>query len=290
MPQFQTLDYGAAIRSAETIKYDRLRNQALGAELKEHENMLQKRAQYEEIRARVERTPDEIQELEAAGLWEEADKLKLSYAAQLASSVEITAAMREAITADNYKQTRQDLINAGVPPSLFPVEYSDTWFRDQSKKARDAMSVLTFRDELEGQTVATDYIIRNGTIFKEGKPYRPAASVSAQARQTAADKKGEEGFKMPASIENSISSQVAGLYGASFDPATGVFFGIKGEDAKRAQTVREEAAKRYKAAAGKLTVSEAVAQAGRAMGIPLDRLSRETPLEENADPLGLFAQ
>lgn len=302
MPQFRTLDYGAAIRGAEAIKFDRLRNQALGAELKEQENLVKRRQEYEKIRAAYESTPEEIAALEEAGLVQEADQLRESYAKQVAASVDMAKAMREAIGPDNYKQARSELIAAGVPPWVFPTEYSEKWMRDQEKEELDRLGKIQFTvgpDE-EGRPLTEDWIVdQRGNVVKKGKPVaRDAKAGRAPSRkiitrrdvidgqkmsqdQEVVDGKvvwtgewypdtggsGEGGFK--AADSNAIKRAARALYATMWDPATDTFAGVSAEGERKALAVTALAEKIFQEES--VTHSVAVAKAARQMGIPISQ-------------------
>ena len=68
---FRKFDYGNAVQTGQQIKYNRMRNQALGIDMQEREDLVRKRAEAQEIRSTIQRMP-EAERLDAAAGQEDA--------------------------------------------------------------------------------------------------------------------------------------------------------------------------------------------------------------------------
>ncbi len=72
-PQFQQFDYGNAVQTGQNIKYNRMRNQALGQDMQEREDLVKKRNEANEIRSQLEKMPEAIEEMDRRGLYDQAE-------------------------------------------------------------------------------------------------------------------------------------------------------------------------------------------------------------------------
>ena len=274
--QFQVMDYGAAVKSGQDIQYNRLRNEALGMEVQEAEDMLRNRTKANEIRKQFNDMPDQIEELEAAGLFDEADKLRDSYITSRKAEADMIEAIRPGITADNYDEVRGKLIRTGaITRELWPVEYSDKWFRDQVKDARGNLTKFTRRWAEQGAIMSQDLVQQDGSIMWEGVPYENPDDMPK-------DGKGS-GFKFTASDSNAIGKQSERLYGGFYDPTTGRISGLDRDKAQKVAQVQAEAERLYSQAEGSITHAIALAQAARKFSIKIE----DAEDSSTYDPLNL---
>lgn len=274
--QFQIMDYGAAVQKGQNIQYNRLRNEALGMEVQEAEDMLRNRAKANEIRKQFNDMPDQIEELERSGLFDEADKLRDSYIKSKKAEADMIGSLRPGITAENYDEVRGKLIRSGaITPELWPVEYSDKWFREQQKNAQGNLTKLTRKWAEQGAIMSQDIVQQDGSILWEGEPY-------ADPDDTAKDGKGAA-FKFDASDSNAIGKQSERLYGGFYDPQTGQISGLDRDKAQKVANVQAYAETLYQRAEGGITHAVALAQAARKFGI-----SVQDPEDKSTyDPLNL---
>lgn len=281
LPRFSTFDYGRAIQTGQQINYNRMRNQVLGSEMKEQEDILANRAEAQKIREQFDGMPDQIVELENRGLFDEAEKLRKSYIDAKFNEVKVLESMRFAINKDNYKQFRADLLKAGaVTPEMMPTEYSDDWFRKSIKKNKGNLQQLTRKWGSEGSVFEQDYIAQDGEIVWTGEPFESPSAKKAR-------EEGEgKGFVMKAADTNSIRGSVAQLYGSMWDPITQKYSGLNKKQEQEVAAIVAEASRIYNASQGRLPHAQAVKRAAQKMDIQIRDLQND-PL--NRDPAGLFA-
>lgn len=87
--------------------------------------------------------------------------------------------------------------------------------------------------------------------------------------------KGEgESSGLKAADENAIFKYSAAQFDAFYDPTTGEFKGLKGEDKQKAQSLAAMASRLFVESNGQLSRLEAVSEAGRRMGINIEDLSK----------------
>lgn len=251
---FQQLDYGAAVQSGQQIKYNRLRNEALGREEKKQQDMLKNRQRAAEIRSSIDGMPAQIDALENDGLFEQADKLRDTYIKTRKAEVEITEQMREGVSADNYDQVRQGMLEEGtIVPGLWPETYSDDWFRKKADTAKSALKKFTRTQFDKGAVMSQDIVSKGGDIIWEGEPY-----------PTDRDGGGDgDGFEFKASDTNAIARQVERAYNVTYDPVTKAFTGLDKEKTQKLMALQEEAERIYAEGGGKTSHGVAMAQAGR---------------------------
>lgn len=272
--QFQVLDYGAAVGKGLDIAGKRMRNEALGMEMEERQDMLRRRKQANEIRMQFEETPDQIDELERVGLFDEADKLRGAWMAQAKAEVDLMGVMREGINADNYDAVRQGLISEGtITKDLWPDEYSDEWFRKQQEDRKRNMTRLTRRWAENGAIMTQDFIQRDGTIIWEGEPFEDPDDAP---KGTGAD------FTFKAADSNALARQSERLFG-TFDPVTGRYALLDRQQSAKVASIQEEAARIYNENQGKMPHEIALAQAARKAGINIENLEQQ----QNLNPLNL---
>lgn len=281
IPRFSTFDYGRAIQTGQQINYNRMRNQVLGSEMKEQQDILANRAEAQKIREQFDGMPDQIVELENRGLFDEAEKLRSSYIEAKFNEVKVLESMRFAINKDNYKQFRSDLLKAGaVTPEMMPTEYSDSWFTKNIKKNKGNLQQLTRKWGSEGSVFEQDYIAQDGEIVWTGEPFE-----SPSAKKSREEGEGK-GFVMKAADTNSIRGSVAQLYGSMWDPITQKYSGLNKKQEQEVAAIVAEASRIYNASQGRLPHAQAVKRAAQKMDIQIRDLQND-PL--NRDPAGLFA-
>jgi hypothetical protein len=250
--QFQIMDFGRAASTGLAIKGAQQRNEALGMEIEERKDMLRRRKQADEIRRQFESTPDQITELERAGLFDESDQLP-----------------------DNYDAVRQGLIAEGtITKDLWPDEYSDDWFRKQQQDRKNNMTRLTRRWAENGAIMTQDFIQRDGSIIWEGEPFQDPDDMPKDGTGGA--------FKFTASDSNALARQSERLFG-TFDPVTGRYALLDRTQSAKVASIQEEAERLYREAQGDISHAQAMAQASRKAGITVKNLEQQ----QNTNPLNL---
>ena len=276
---FQTLDYGNAVLKGQQIRYNRMRNQALGAEQEAAEERRRKQAQAAEIRQQLETMPEAIDELERQGLYDQADELRNNYLKQVKGGVEVARMLAAGLNEDNYGQVRHDMIQAGaITGDLWPEEYSEDWWAKQVADKKRTLTQHTVRWEKGGATVAQDLLASDGDIFWRGTPYESASDRNAREGRTGAQ------FTFKASDSNAIGSQATRLFGGVYNPSTGQFSGLDPTKTRQVQAVQSAAEELYAAGQGRLTHAQAVREAARRL-----RITIEDPNDTLAtDPAGIL--
>lgn len=274
---FKIANIGEAVQAGQQINYNRLKNEAIGMDVQEAKDMLANRKKAAEIRKMYDTMPDQVNALEKAGLFEQADKLRGEYIKSRKSEVDLIESMRPGINQDNYLQIRQDLLQAGaIEPAMWPMEYSDEWFKKETKDRRGALSKLTRKWAGEGAIMTQDLVQGDGEILWEGKPYQDPDDLPA-------DEAAAKAFTFKASDSNAIGKQSERLYGGFFDPSTGKIAGLDPAKAAKVAEVQAEAERIFAEGEGQVTHAIALAQAARKSGIRI----RDSEDQSTSDPLGL---
>lgn len=275
--QFRFADVGSALQKKQSLEYGRLRNEALGMDIEETQNMLANRTRANEIRQQFEAIPDQIEQLENDGLFKEADELRASYIDQAKAQVELAKSFSEGLTAENYDEVREGLISEGmIDGDLWPVNYDANWFKENNRTAASSLTKLTRKWYENGAVMAQDIMQRGGEITWEGEPY-PAPKTGAQG--------GSQNYT--SGDDNAIRNAIKEEFGGFYDPQTGQWAGLSRDTAQRVTGVAEAATKIFADAKAQgqvppMTHSIAVAQASRAAGITIEKVG-----DENKNPLNL---
>lgn len=280
-PQFKTFDYGNAVQTGQNIKHNRMRNQALGQDMQEREDLIKKRNEAAEIRRQLDGMPAAIEEMDKRGLYDQADKLRDNYLKQMKSGVDIANTLAQGLDESNYEQVRQDMIQSGaITGEMWPVKYSDDWWAKKVATSKSDLQTHTRRWAEEGVTFSQDFVDRDGSVIWEGDKYE--ASTDRNARTKENEGPGG-GFEYKASDDNAMGNQATRLFGGTYDPATGQFSGLDPEKAAKVQAVHAAATELYATAQGQITHAQAVREAARRL-----RIAVEDPNDRNSlDPAGI---
>lgn len=277
--KFQSFDYGNAIKTGQNISFNRMRNDAMADQQTERKDMLRNRKKAQDLRSMYDRMPDQIAALERENMFKEADELRDNYIETRKTEVDLLTTMRPNINADNYKQFRQELLQAGaVTPEMMPVEYSDKWFRSEIDKRKQSLSRFTVQSHENGALMSRDYVQQNGQINWD---------LTGAWYEKKDDKKGKGGaggkgaFK--AADASQIGKQIERLFGGFYDPQTGQLKGLDPSVAPRVQSIQEEAELIYTQGGGAITHGVAVTQAARKLGINIENYRNKAA----SDPLSL---
>lgn len=279
MPEFRTLDAGKAIARGQDIKRSRIVNEMLGYDRDERVATIKNRAKAQRIREQYERTPEQIEQMEQQGLFEQADKLRQSYIQSKVSAVNLIKTMRQGINADNYKQFRQDMIQSGaITGELMPIEYSEKWWNEQEEKEKGDIKNLTRKWGEGGLTWAQDIQFQDGEVLNIGDKYRPSEDLKARSGGSG----GGKPWQVTASDSNSIRSAVATYHGGTWDATTGQFKGLDKAQTATATSQAEEATRLYRLEQGQISHNEVAARAIRRGGQKVPNIS------ESPDPAGIL--
>lgn len=279
------LDYGNAILTGQTIKNNRLRNQAMAQEQEDRMERIRKQQQAQQIRAQMEKMPAAIDEMEKQGLYDEADKLRTHYIGQMKRGVEVARTLASGLDENNYSQVRHDLIQSGaITGDMWPTEYSSNWWAKKGDKQKKDLEQLTVRWQENGATLSQDLLAADGDVFWKGTPFESAADRKARMESKPGGKGTGADFEYTASDDNAIGSQATRLFGGVYDPATGRFSGLSPDKAQKVQAVHSAASEIYAASQGRLTHAQAVREAARRL-----RITIEDPNDAMAtDPAGIL--
>ena len=279
--QFRVMDFGQAARTGAAIEGAQLRNKALGMEITEQEDMLRNRKKAQEIRMQFERTPDQIEALEDAGMYDEADKLRNGWMDMAIKEINMIKGMRDGINEKNYESVREALINKGsITGEMWPMEYSDDWFREVEEQKKGNFQRWTTRWAENGVIMAQDYVAQEGVVdwSLTGDPYQDPAAKKKTGDGTGDGSK----FKYTASDSNAIRRGAAEMFGGFYDPVTGGFKGLDRDTAERVTGLSSLAQKLYMRAgrAGQqIPHDTALAQAARVMRIRVPNLDEQANID-----------
>jgi hypothetical protein len=262
--QFRTLNYGQAVQAGQQISYNRLRNETIGMENEKAQDMLRKRKQAEEIRSHFDKMPEQIDALEKAKLFDEADKLRDTFIKTRKAEVEVIGAMRKGINKENYKDVRSQMLQSGmITPGMWPEEYDDKWFIDQEKTKKATITSYTRHWTQQGSTGvwSQDVEQQGGDIKREGAPYQDPKLQGGYGKGKGA---GSDATK--AADSNSIRAGVAQYYGGTYDPQTGRFSGLDKTLTTKVLEASAEAENIYEQSDRKIGHDVAIARALRKYG------------------------
>lgn len=278
MAQFNYFNLGQSMAQGEQIKTQRYRNQMIEQEQEATKQRQENLAKVKAIRAAFAAMPEQIEELEANGMFDDADKLRETYIKQKKAGISMIKDQRDFIDADNYDAYREDLIKSGaVEPELMPPEYSDDWFRKEEEREIADLKKITLKWEEQGVVFSKDLLAQGGNIVQEGKPYKEQKGGAGG---------GYGGIK--ASDSNSIRNASAMVFGGMWDPVTQQYSGLDKKLSAKVGTLSAEAARIYDKNEGRLPHDMAVARAARKLGIDIQDLEHvQAGQSANpADPLG----
>ena len=272
---FKIANIGEAVQSGQQIQYNRLKNEAIGMDVQEAKDMLANRKKAAEIRAHYDGLPAQIEALDKAGMFDQADGLRNDYIKTRLTEVSVIEGMRPGISGKNYQQIRQDFLQAGaIEPNMWPVEYSDEWFRKESKDKKGALTTQTRKWGQDGAIMSQDFVQGDGEINWKGTPY---ADPDDMAEGQAAN------FTFKASDSNELGEQSERLYGGTWDPISKTIVGLDKEKAAKVAEVHSLSAKIYAQGEGQIPHPVAFAQAARRLGIRIP----DPDDDETSDPLGI---
>lgn len=246
--------------------------------IEQNQNIIANRKKALEVRQTYDAMPEQIEQMEAQGLFDEASKLRDHYIQTKKTGVETMENVGRMVQPEDYQKFRSDLIQAGaIDPELMPVKYAKNWWKPESEKQKGKLGQLTRKWGQQGSVMSQDLVTQDGQILWEGSPYK--------GKQRGDGKKGSgKPWQTTAGDSNSIRGATAQLYGALWDPTTGKYSGLNRDQEKEVAAINEEASKIYNANQGRVPHAEAVARAARKKGIQIQNLTDDP---NNQDPLGL---
>jgi hypothetical protein len=233
---FRIADIGGALQQKGQIEYGRLRNEALGMEIEEAENMLKNRTRAREIRAQFEQVPDQVRELNAAGLYDQADELAKGHVEMFQAKLNLAQDFTDDLNAENYDMKKQQALNEGIiEPGEWPDKYSAAYFHKFNAKQASALTKLTRRWEEEGVIMSQDLLQAGGSIAWEGEPY--------QDPDDAPGGKDRDNWKGWSASDTNTLSRVSERMFGTFDPVSGEYAILDrtmAHDVASLQTMAEE--------------------------------------------------
>ncbi len=272
------------MRDKEATKYGRLRNEALGMDVEAAQDMIANRERANKIRAEFARTEDQVDELQAAGMYDEADRLAGNYFKQKQLQLKIAKDFSEGLTAETYEEVKQGLQDEGmIDPAMWPNEYDPNWFKTQNTKNQAALSRLTRKWEEGGIIYSQDVVSRGGVVDEEltGTPYADPDDVAT------ADQNRDNWTGWTATDSNTIGKQSERLHGGFYDIKTGMINGLSKTQAAEVAQVQKAAEQIYvrgrNAGDPLMTHARAIEEAAIAAGIPMADIEGDYL----QDPLGL---
>ena len=312
-PKFDTLDYGAAVQSGQQITENRIRNQMLGVAQQEQQNVMRNRDKAAAIRKKMLETPDTIKELQSAGLFDEADKLRVSYQKQLENGISLIKATRGGINKDNYKVWRERQIKGGhIPYDLMPEEYSDAWFGETlqawqsriehvTEKYTDpatgetrersriflagkevSLSEYDVEEDTKGQNIVLSHTYFDKNLNKtmvQDRVIIGGKEEDAGEPYPAGSGRGGKPWEMNNAQLNGIKKSMAEVFDGNYDSVTGAFQlpDDRQEEKKQIAAIVRDAAERYQAKKGSMNMHEAAMLAIEAAGLPIPKAKLNDP-------------
>jgi hypothetical protein len=212
---FRIADIGGALKKHGDIEYGRLRNEALGMEIEEAENMLKNRTRAREIRAQFEQVPDQVRELNAAGLYDQADELAKGHVEMFQAKLNLAQDFTDDLNAENYDMKKQQALNEGiVEPGEWPDTYSAAYFHKFNAKQAAALTKLTRKWEEEGVIMSQDLLQQGGQITWEGEAYADPDDLPKSGA-------GADNWKGWSASDTNTLSRVSERMFGTFDPVSG---------------------------------------------------------------------
>ncbi|MCF6327593.1 MAG: hypothetical protein L3J21_09925 [Devosiaceae bacterium] len=165
-----------------------------------------------------------------------------------------------------YDMFRQSMEDLGISnPGELPPSYDEALIKGLSGYAEQNIKKIT--KNLPGG-MAQDVIYQGNNAVETGKPYNRWTPAQRGAGSQGAGK--DRGLK--ASDENAIARQAGNLFGGMYDPVSGRFSGLKGENAQqKVQAIIERATNLF--SEGRLTRAGAVSKAAREAGVEIEVLT-----------------
>lgn len=265
MPRFNSLDLGKVQRDVESIKGQRLQNQANALSIEGARQTARRRKVAMEIRAEHEALPARIQALESRGLFGEADAARDKYIKTQSAALKMMESAAPFINEENWHQLRSGWIQSGaIDPSFMPSDYSATWMKKQIDEHKGKLSKIerTFKDPNTGKTMRQTVSSVEGDI-QYGKPYEvDVGKTDFDRYKQAALSTGESAI---------IAKGIATYYGGEYNPDTGRFlFSNKGVDQQEIASWRQLAEQLFQEQKAQgnaaYTPGKAIADAGRRLG------------------------
>lgn len=123
----RTLNYAQVLSDVADIKGQKLRNQLMGQEYQENQNIIKLREEKDQIMREHKDRPARIKALYAAGMHKQAQPLVEIHSAELKAAYDAARNMREFASEKGWKAAREHAINQGADPSSIPKDYSKKW-------------------------------------------------------------------------------------------------------------------------------------------------------------------
>lgn len=214
---FKFFNYAQAAQDAESIKGARLKNSLMGLEVQEETRRQENLAKVDQINQMHADAPARIQALRDAGMHDQANALIESEIKQLQNGVDLAKTMTEGLNADNWKSTRQQLIEVGaIRGEFMPKDYDPSWLRAREREAKVNLQKITRMVERDGEVGMTDELYADGKLVEAGPLYDDDKNRGRKGG-------GGGSRKFTASDSNAIAKAAANLFDGLYDPATGEF-------------------------------------------------------------------
>ena len=238
---FRVADIGGALQKKENIEYGRMRNEALGMDIEEAQNMIKNRTRAREIRAEFDRVPDQVRELIAAGLHDRADELAKGHLEMAQAKLNLAEQFTESINKENYDMKKQQALNEGIiEPGEWPDTYSAGYFARFNDKTAAALSKLTRKWEENGIIMSQDVVSRGGIVDEEltGSPY-------ADPDDKPGGKDGGDNWKgWTATDSNTLARTSERMFG-TYDPVNGEYAILDRDMAQKVASLQRGAEEYY---------------------------------------------
>ncbi len=263
-------DQEPKVGAAETIKYGRIRNTLLGYEATERKELQDARQKKRDIENMFRQMPARIAKYKELGMDKEAAEATQALITGKKQELAMMEAMALTITGDNWKQRRQQMIEAGaIDGSQMPVNYSKKWVDALLAQKKGEMKKLEITyGETDNQGKPTGRTMTETRLYQDGEESETFTPFEASADYKARTGQGDSGkpWQMTSGDTGQIKQLAAEQYDTILDER-GNFMGLTGDDKRLALQLAERASEIYNAGKGQVPHAEAVAQAAREQGI-----------------------
>ncbi len=273
--RFSGRDLMSMMSGAETIKAQRLKNEAATKSMADDDAARERLRQRRRILAMNDNMPKAIAAMKKAGDFEGAFQVAEQHRKTLEADLGLVGTLSELATNQaTYEKLRGDLVTRGViDKSELPAKWSSTVWAEKRKQYESRIARIrnsVSRVDEKGRVMLREERLNpEGKVVEQGPEFmseRDRAGVSAErvARIRAATARMPKPSSMRAADSNAIRKAVERMFEPMTDPATGEMISpLKRDDARKVQVLTDAASRIWASAGGAMPHETAVAQALR---------------------------
>ena len=258
------------MNDAERFKANKARNSLLGYQVEETKNVLEARKRKQEIERLFNELPARIAKYKERGMHKEAQEATQALLNGRKQELAMMEIMAATITPQNWKQRRQELLEAGaIDGSQMPTAFSQDWInRLLQQKKGEVKKIEVEYGETDDKGQPTGRVVQEDRLYQDGEQIETFTPRETDASRKARTGTGEDGkpWAMKSADSSEIRRAAADQFNTILGP-NGEFIGLAGEDKRLALQLTERASEIYNQGQGKIPHGEAVAQAAREQGL-----------------------